>query len=111
MSLWHYIDLAWDEMGVFGYFEPTRKLVALIDNAMNRLSSMAGDRDTKRHLSIQQIIEFEQKELLSIRSSVQMVLAWSKQPRKIIREGKAAFSGRAQDPGQIQPESGVAEAG
>lgn len=73
-SLWHYIDLAWDELGVFDYVEPARRLASSVERSLNTLTSLQGDIKLKKKLPVTQILENIIVELESIRADVKDAL-------------------------------------
>lgn len=66
-SLMHYIDWAWEEMGVFDYVQPACDLVNTVEGSLNSFYSLMAEVRLKRHLSSEQIIELVVDELKSIR--------------------------------------------
>ena len=63
----HYIDWAWEEMGVFNYVQPACDLVNTVEGSLNSFYSLMAEIRLKRHLSSEQIIEMVVDELKSIR--------------------------------------------
>lgn len=69
-SLWNYIDLAWDELGVFDYVEPARRLATSVERSINSTIAIDGDLKLKRKLTKQQLLDFFSGELKKIRTDV-----------------------------------------
>ena len=70
MSLFHYIDLAWDELGIFDYVEPATKLVNAVESSITSITSLAGDVRQKRKISNKNLSEFVITELTKIKKTV-----------------------------------------
>lgn len=47
-SLLHYIDLAWEELGVFGRVDAARDIEGVVDSAITRIISLIGDTRRQR---------------------------------------------------------------
>lgn len=56
-SLLHYIDYAWDEIGVFNYVQPAHDLVNIVDGMANTITSLAAEIKLKPHVSAQQMLD------------------------------------------------------
>lgn len=69
-SLFDYIDLAWNEMGIFDYVEPAAKLVNCVERGITTLTSIVGDLRTRRHLSAEQLLDDAVIRLEGIRGEV-----------------------------------------
>lgn len=73
-SLFDYIDLAWNEMGIFDYVEPAAKLVNCVERGITTLTSIVGDLRTRRHLSAEQLLDDAVVRLEGIRNEVTAAL-------------------------------------
>lgn len=62
-SLMHYIDWAWEEMGVLDYVQPACDLVNAVEGSLSYFISVMAEIRLKRHLSSEQIIQLVVDEL------------------------------------------------
>ena len=84
-SLKHYMDLAWDEIGVFNYVQPACDLVAAVEGSFGTLTSLMAEIKLKPYLSSQQIIERVTDELKALRNRAQDAMYAAKKYKKIFR--------------------------
>ena len=69
-SLMSYIDLAWNELGVFDAADNALALVTAVESGINSITSLIGDASSIRHLSGAQIAEKTIEELRQMRQHV-----------------------------------------
>ena len=84
-SLMHYMDLAWDEIGVFNYVQPAYDLIAAVEGSFSTLTSLMAEIRLKPYLSTQQIIERITDELKALRNRTQEAIFAAKKYEKIFR--------------------------
>jgi integrase len=73
-SLMSYIDLAWEELGVFDYVAPARALINAVEQGLNRLAGTAADLRSRRSRVNSRALRSVLDELESIRRQVQDAL-------------------------------------
>ncbi|SOE84460.1 Phage integrase family protein [Burkholderia sp. YR290] len=69
-SLFFYIDLAWDELGVFAYAEPARLLGMTVEQALNRLTALAASVRSRSEKMRDAVLDEVLIELQRIRGDV-----------------------------------------
>ncbi|NTX26779.1 hypothetical protein HT746_06460 [Burkholderia pyrrocinia] len=69
-SLFHYIDLAWDELSVFDYAEPARVLGMAVEQGLDRLTAMAASVRSTRAMKSDKILQGVLSELQQVRQEV-----------------------------------------
>ncbi len=59
-SLMYYIDLAWEEMGVFDYVKPAFEFISLVENSITNIESLSAEvRLSKRNTSLINMVTAE----------------------------------------------------
>lgn len=70
-SLEHYIDLAWNEMGVFDYVEPAIMLMNAVEGSINTLTALMGDIVlNQQKINGQQVLKIAIDELEKVKDRV-----------------------------------------
>lgn len=68
MSLLNYIDLAWDELGIFDYVEPANKLLNAVEKSLTSITSIIGDVNQNKSITSKQLTELVLNELNEIKN-------------------------------------------
>ena len=75
LSLEAYIDLAWEEIGVFDYVDPAISLMNVVEGAINTFTALMGDlRITQRRMTSQQVVELAIDELKALKANVESAI-------------------------------------
>ncbi|WP_333985336.1 tyrosine-type recombinase/integrase [Burkholderia orbicola] len=69
-SLLHYIDLAWDELGVFDYAEPARVLGMAVEQGLDRLTALEASIRSRRASRRDKVLQSVLSELQQMRQEV-----------------------------------------
>lgn len=69
-SLLHYVDWAWDEIGVFDYIRPAQQLSQSVEMSVAFLTSLVSDLKTTPSLSGEQALQAAVNNLQSLRSRI-----------------------------------------
>lgn len=91
-SLFHYIDWAWEEMGVFDYVQTASELCQHIEQSVTFVKSLKTELTLKIHLSPQTMLDRAVNELQLLHDRLQETV--SKASRSPLRRIEADQSGR-----------------
>lgn len=73
-SLLHYIDMAWEEIGIFDYVKPAQELIRNVEQGLNNLSRLKSELKASRRMTKEDLMNIAISEIESIRNTTYAAL-------------------------------------